>query len=309
MIFSIILPVYNSEKFLDRTINSVLDQSYSNFELIIIDDKSTDNSLKIANKFQKKDARIRLIAQSKNKGVANARNIGLEKVKGEYILFLDSDDTLPINALKYYKNEIDKTGADIIQSQILIKGVQGHNKNYLKVKNKIYNNTIVIKKFLNFRNVSGYVGGKVYKKDIVKNIRFKESMQYGEDGAFMIECLSKIKKFEIANFDGYSYLIRNDSLSRRGMDYSRNNLDVFKQIKYMQIYIPTNFKKYKIVFTFEMYRSELQIFKNSSDSAQHQYRFAAKKMKKFCDDNWLKVVIVAINPRIKLNALRYGLQK
>lgn len=309
MIFSIILPVYNSEKFLDKTINSVLDQSYPNFELIIIDDKSTDNSLKIANKFQRKDSRIRLISQPENKGVASARNIGLKKVKGKYILFLDSDDTLPINALKYYKNEIDKTGADIIQSQMLIKGVQGHNKNYLKVKNKIYNNTIVIKKFLNFRNVSGYACGKVYKKDIVKNIRFKESMQYGEDGVFTLECLLKVKKYEIANFYGYSYLIRNNSLSRRGMDYSRNNLDVFKQIKYMQTCIPTNFEKYKIVFTFEMYRSELQIFKNSSESAQHQYRLVAKKMKKFCDDNWLKVVVVAINPRIKLNALKYGLQK
>lgn len=309
MIFSIILPVYNSEKFLDKTINSVLDQSYPNFELIIIDDKSTDNSLKIANKFQRKDSRIRLISQPENKGVASARNIGLKKVKGKYILFLDSDDTLPRNTLKYYKNEIAKNEADIIQSRILTKGIHPNNKNYLKGKNKIYDNITVIKKFLNFRNIPGYVGGKAYKKSIIKNIRFKEDMQYGEDGVFTLECLLKVKKYEIANFYGYSYLIRNNSLSRRGMDYSRNNLDVFKQIKYMQTCIPTNFEKYKIVFTFEMYRSELQIFKNSSESAQHQYRLVAKKMKKFCDDNWLKVVVVAINPRIKLNALKYGLQK
>ena len=97
---SIIMPVYNTEKYLKEAINSVLAQSYSNFELIIVDDGSTDNSLKIAGEFAKKDKRVTVIALKENRGFAKARNQGLKRARGEFITCMDSDDIMLLNAIK-----------------------------------------------------------------------------------------------------------------------------------------------------------------------------------------------------------------
>jgi len=97
---SIVMPVYNSEKYLEETIKSVLGQSYSNFELIIVDDGSTDNSLNIAREFAKKDKRVAVIALKENQGFAKARNEGLKRAKGEFITGMDSDDIMLPNAIK-----------------------------------------------------------------------------------------------------------------------------------------------------------------------------------------------------------------
>ena len=91
MFFSIIVPVYNSEKYLSQCIESVLSQSYSNFELILVDDSSTDSSFEICQLFANKDARINVI-HKENGGTSSARNVGLNNAKGDYILFMDNDD-------------------------------------------------------------------------------------------------------------------------------------------------------------------------------------------------------------------------
>ncbi len=101
MFVSIITPVFNSENYLEETINSVLNQTYQNWELIIIDDCSTDNSVDIINKFLKNDSRIKFISLNKNSGVASARNSGIEVAKGRFIAFLDSDDIWDENKLEY----------------------------------------------------------------------------------------------------------------------------------------------------------------------------------------------------------------
>lgn len=98
---SIIIPSYNSELFISETITSVLNQTYKNFELIIVDDNSIDDSLNIIKKFAKNDDRIKLVCLKLNSGVANARNIGLENSSGDYIAFLDSDD-------KWYSNKLEE---------------------------------------------------------------------------------------------------------------------------------------------------------------------------------------------------------
>ena len=90
---SIVIPTYNSEKFIDRTIKSVLNQTFQNFELIIVDDCSVDNTRKMIREFQKQDDRIKLIALEKNSGApAHPKNVGIKNAKGEYIAFLDHDD-------------------------------------------------------------------------------------------------------------------------------------------------------------------------------------------------------------------------
>lgn len=99
-LISIIMPVYNVEKFISQTIKSILDQTYENWELLLVDDGSKDNSCEIINEFSKKDNRIKVFIQEINGGAAKARNIGIDKANGRYICFLDSDDLWDKNKLK-----------------------------------------------------------------------------------------------------------------------------------------------------------------------------------------------------------------
>ena len=99
MLFSIIVPIYNVEKYLARCIDSILDQDYANYEIILVNDGSTDNSLLIAEKYSKKYSNIILI-NKENGGLSDARNVGLDTAKGQYVIFLDSDDAIDKNALK-----------------------------------------------------------------------------------------------------------------------------------------------------------------------------------------------------------------
>lgn len=109
---SIITPSYNKDKYISETINSVLNQTYPNWELIIIDDVSTDSTLNIINTFKEKDSRIKLYINSENKGANFCRNYGIQQSKGEYIIFLDADDLLSTNCLENRLAKIENTNLD-----------------------------------------------------------------------------------------------------------------------------------------------------------------------------------------------------
>lgn len=107
MLVSIIVPIYNSEKFLYSLLNNLIQQTYKNIEIILVDDGSTDNSLKICNEFKKNDNRIKILSKE-NEGVSVTRNKGIDVATGEYITFLDSDDTLNSKYIEELVNNIDE---------------------------------------------------------------------------------------------------------------------------------------------------------------------------------------------------------
>ena len=109
---SVIMPVYNAQKYLEESLNSILCQTFDDFELIIIDDGSTDNSYEICERYKEKDERIIVIHQI-NQGPSVARNIGIKKAIGKYIVFCDSDDILDKNALSLLYNAMEKYNADL----------------------------------------------------------------------------------------------------------------------------------------------------------------------------------------------------
>ena len=108
---SIIIPVYNTEKFLNRCVDSVINQKFNNFEIILVNDGSKDNSLKICRDYEKKYPKIIKVIDQKNSGPAIARNRGIESAKGEYIMFIDSDDFIDDGYIKDYYDNIEKTKA------------------------------------------------------------------------------------------------------------------------------------------------------------------------------------------------------
>lgn len=112
--FSIIMPVYNVEKYVSQAIESVLSQSYRDFELIIVNDCSPDNSLSICESYAEKDKRIRIISLSQNGGLSNARNVGMRSMRGDYVLFLDSDDWWEPNLLATVSQVVEKTHPEMV---------------------------------------------------------------------------------------------------------------------------------------------------------------------------------------------------
>lgn len=133
---SVIVPMYNTEKFLRPCLDSILKQTLDDIEIIIVDDCSTDNSFKIASEYAKKHSNIRLVRQAKNSGVAAARNMGLHYAKGKYISFIDSDDYIQDNMLEKMYNACEKTSSPVarVNRQLVYKGQNvaflGRNCNY-----------------------------------------------------------------------------------------------------------------------------------------------------------------------------------
>lgn len=197
---SVIIPVFNSERYLKQTINSILTQSFQNFEIICIDDGSADNSLKICQIEAERDRRIRVIHQS-NKGVSSARNKGIKLSRGRYLIFLDADDYYTKYALKIMYEDIKSSSVDAVY--------YNHFYDYDgKIINRVPRLKTGIYKFNDISNVIlddgtltgilfGSVCGVVYRADIIRkcNIYFREGLTVNEDGIFNIEFLKSSDKF------------------------------------------------------------------------------------------------------------------
>lgn len=219
ILFSIIIPIYNVEKYLEECLQSVIYQTYTNFEVILINDGSTDKSKEICEKIILKDSRFKLI-NIENKGVSNARNLGIEKSIGEYLLFIDSDDYIENNTLDKINKVIAEYNIDYI-----IYGINKiiNNKNIinkLSKKDEFYKSKKEIKEILPLLINQEIINSpiKVYKSKLIKenNLRFDTYLSIGEDYLFNIEYLDKIENLYYLSDILYKYIIRNEnSLTQR----------------------------------------------------------------------------------------------
>ncbi len=191
--FSVIVCAYNLEKIVSTSIESILMQTYKNFELIVVDDCSTDDTLKVLRKFEKKDPRVKVIANKKNSGPSISRNVAVEKAVGEYIVYLDGDDTLyNKETLKNVDKTIGKDGADVIYFGVQYVG--GSNKSYIPTAENSTKEARIVcdmhfpvaskvwrREFLNKNDIK-FIGG-MYYEDMVYSIKaaiLAEKLKYGE---------------------------------------------------------------------------------------------------------------------------------
>lgn len=215
IMISVIVPVYNTEKFLSKCIESILKQTYQNFELLLIDDGSPDECGNICDRFAEQDKRIRVF-HKENGGVSSARNLGLENAKGDYICFIDSDDYIGENYLNIH---LPVNGEDFIQS-----GVSILENDYLK---SIMTYEDIFENYNMFWMLSRQVWPTkccLSKQIIVDNdIKFDENLTLGEDGLFNHLFISKCKKIRRTNVNEYFYNLDNmDSISHK---YYPNRLE------------------------------------------------------------------------------------
>lgn len=229
---SIILPTYNSEKYIDKCISSVLMQSYNNFELIIIDDASTDKTLNKIIEYQKIDNRIKLIVNKKNMGVSYSRNIGLKEAKGDYITFIDSDDTYLENALEVMLNLIINKGADAVRFSFnRIKGSNIIEQRY----NNDLSDTILYKDKIDFlkseflnNEIQAYIWTMIIKSKFAKETLFNEKLGMMEDIVWYFDILTKIENIYFSNEILYNYYYNDDSASNSVDKAERNIINLIE---------------------------------------------------------------------------------
>lgn len=230
---SIIVPVYNSEQYIFNSINSILNQTYKNLEIIIINDGSTDRTDEILNEIALKDKRIVYVNQ-KNIGVSETRNKGIQLSKGEYITFMDSDDTVEAEYIEKLMEEILKNKFDIVTC-----GYTDISKYGIVKLNDFYNNNTILSKdeFINriFNGVGGTVWGKVFRRNIIieNNIKMKQNIFMCEDMIFVLEYVMKCNKYGAINENLYNYnrLNENSISSRIDMEYYNNLVIVISEIQ------------------------------------------------------------------------------
>lgn len=242
-LFNVIIPVYNAEKYVSNAIESVLNQTYDNINLILVDDGSTDNSGYICDKYVTKNKNVRVI-HTNNQGLASARNNGMNIVTEGYISFLDADDCFcDITMFEKVKDVIDLNNPDYIDFGINYVGSGGIlsvSQNEIE-KNKFFDKKIIFDKvlprLLNLNNcddyfVLDYVWNKIYKYEIIKehNISFFNGRKVWEDRPFLIEYLNFCKSFYSMSDHFYDYVNVPNSLSQK---YTNDFFDVILENYHM----------------------------------------------------------------------------
>lgn len=208
---SVIVPVYNVKQYLPRCIDSILTQTFTDFELLLIDDGSKDDSGKICDKYAQKDKRIRVF-HKENGGVSSARNKGIEYALGKYISFIDSDDKINPTYLQDFK--VQEQHCDFYISGALY-DTYDRVYSYKKYKEKFCENKYeIMDEFFDQDLLSnGYPWGKLYKTQIIKKngLKFNEQLTINEDHLFVFNYFSLINTLYITNTAGYHYTVFDNS--------------------------------------------------------------------------------------------------
>lgn len=224
MFFSVIVPIYKIEKYLKRCIDSVLCQTYKDFELILVDDGSPDNCPKICDEYADKYPFIKVI-HKKNGGLVSARQAGIKIASGEYVFNLDGDDALLPNALECAKKIISETNADIVS----LAHKEYHNGNTKDMPNVLvpcgFYNKEDIEKIIyphilsdkNMKNLFYFVWGKAIRRTLITphQLNVSTKISLGEDICCMFPCYIEANSLYIDNTPVYLYTIRDDSLTTK----------------------------------------------------------------------------------------------
>lgn len=225
-LISVIIPLYNSERFIGKCIQSLLNQTYNNCEIIVVDDASTDNSLKVVEGLAKQDARVKVFFGKKYSGVSAVRNFGLANASGEYVCFVDSDDYVSKYYLESLITSLKDTGADV--SCVGVARVnESQKKNLDKAFNPndykvcTFNKVEAMELLFTGRKIRMNIWNKIFKKEFFtgeNKIKYNENIYHGEDVAFLYDVFSRVEKVSFVPMKYYAYTSRKGSLVHSKMN-------------------------------------------------------------------------------------------
>lgn len=234
-LISIIVPTYNVENYLEKCVKSLIKQTYVNIEILLIDDGSTDNSGNLADSLALKDNRIR-VYHKKNGGLSDARNYGIEKSRGKYVCFIDSDDYISLDLIETLYKELKQENADIAMSNRIHFYDSGKEIiNFKGTEKMIFNNMQAVEEMNLFNYFDMSSCGKIFKKDMFDKIKFPVG-KLCEDYYIMYKIILSSNKIVYIPYTYYYYYQRNGSISKN----KKLNWDYLEASKEQMEYIKKN---------------------------------------------------------------------
>lgn len=302
---SCIVPIYRTEKYLTKCVESILSQTYTSIEIILIDDGSPDSCPEICDRYAEKDSRVRVIHQ-KNRGVSAARNAGLEAMTGDYFMLIDSDDTVTSNAVELLLNDAIEYGADIASGVKSYVDSSGNIKSpYDDSKITLYGGLTPLKMSLEFERQTNSSCAKLFKREFVEGIRFEEGRSVNEDIYFVFQCYARLPKLVQHNVSVYFYYQHANS----------NSKDVFSEKYFDMIY----FSEMKVKYINE-HHPELNDYARNMDISTNlfflevlcrtndpKYRQAKKNSIHRVRDNYKTYRTINQHERMMAKIVRYGM--
>ena len=210
-LISVIVPVYNVEQYLEKCVNSIINQTYKNLEIILVDDGATDSSGNMCDELARSDNRIK-VYHKENGGLSDARNYGVERATGDYIGFVDSDDYIDSEMYEKLYEAIKKENVDVAECSLKViypgKIELFTDEKYYKVLGK----TEYLEEYLTIKKIFGSVWPKLIKSDVAKKLVFPKGKLY-EDTYYAYDLIEKVDRYVIMNNPYYNYLMRENSIT------------------------------------------------------------------------------------------------
>ena len=322
---SVIVPVYKAEAYLHRCVDSILAQTFWDFEVLLVDDGSPDKSGEICDEYARKDKRVRVF-HKENGGVSSARNIGLDNAKGEYVCFVDSDD--------WVEGEMFATILDTFQSKkeidILFWGFQYDNSQLQDgTKRRISKGELqftycdtaesILKSiyWLEKREMFGWTCNKLFKIEIIQShqIRFDETIVLQEDHLFTLEYVRYVKNLMVLPYYPYHYRVLDDSLMNRRRDYTERKRIITLLLQnrlFLTAMLESPFsilyRKYAYeMFILDLFYSLSLLYENKSTYAErmNEMKSFREQLKAYKGGNNIKIVCLQILSNISGVILEY----
>lgn len=283
-LITVVIPVYNVEKYLRKCVESVMNQTYKNLEIILVNDGSTDNCDEICQEYRDRDKRIKLI-NKENGGLSEARNVGINHSKGKYISFIDSDDYVDKEYIELLYNIITLYDADIsISSHRVIYEKKCMDKS--NGKEFCANPEIILEKILYDDGIDLSTWGKLYKKDLFESIRFPKGRLF-EDSATTYKLIDKSKKIAVCSKATYNYIIRKNSISNE--KFSERKMDLIISTKEMTDFIRNKYTRLQSACDRRLMYSYLSTLTQLSKSNVKNKKIE-KELMKYINENRIKIL-------------------
>ncbi len=286
---SVIVPIYKVEKFINRCIDSIINQTYKNLEIILVNDGSPDRCGEIAENYAKFDSRIKVIHKS-NGGLSDARNVGIQNITGDYTLFVDSDDWLENHMVEEMVQNSIQFQADIVQTAFYYA-----YENYLLFDNRYYekgdapvilDNKALMNELVINEKVKNFAWGKLFKTEIIQDIPFKKGVLF-EDVFWAHQVMQRVSTYVILHQPLYFYFQRSDSIVS---NYTPRNLDIIKGLIERQSFIEEFYQdlsneSYKVLTKTILIHYNLLVLNRNKDH-DGKYR---KDLQGYLKNNYLKI--------------------
>lgn len=237
-LISVVVPIYNVEDYLNRCVTSLVNQTYKNLEIILVDDGSPDSCPKICDEWAHKDSRI-IVVHKVNGGLSDARNAGFNVASGELIAFIDSDDWIDIDAFEKMYNRLLEDDSDVVSCGVKWVSEDGSLINEVSVKDEeVFDTHSAMSEIIVDGKLKQHVWNKLYKRKLIEDIPFEKG-KYHEDVFWSYQVFGRAQKVSLMKESFYNYVQRSNSIM--GESYSVKRLDALDAMKQRCEFVRVNF--------------------------------------------------------------------